>query len=158
MGKTILIADDELSVRRFLTRTLAGAGYEVLQAGGAAEAREAIRIHGGSMALLIADIRMPGGNGLDLAVHLEATRPGTPVLFISGLIDSIAVESLLLRDPLAILRKPFTAEEFLGRVRTLLDAAQFQPATEPWTEGAPNPAKKTPVREIAPPARRRQAS
>ncbi len=121
----VAIVDDELSVRRFIARVLSRAGYRTLEARSAIEAKELIQTHKPQIALVIADIRMPGGNGLDLAVDLEAAD--MPVLFISGLIDSVAVKSILLNNPLAILTKPFTPEDLVERVHVLVGSVLLNP-------------------------------
>jgi CheY-like chemotaxis protein len=72
---TCLIVEDEAAIRELMIHILAEAGYDVLAACNAEEAKQAIRAHGEPVALVISDIRMPGGSGLDLAVDLEAARP-----------------------------------------------------------------------------------
>lgn len=149
LSSTVVIVDDEVSIRRFIRHVLRGAGYGVLEAQNAAEARAAIQAHEGAVALVISDIRMPGGNGLDLGVDLEGTRPGMPVLYISGLIDSVAVQSILLRDPLAILAKPFTDKELVKRVQALIGAAPSMQSAAPPTPASTLAAlKKSPCREL----------
>jgi putative two-component system response regulator len=132
---TILVAEDDGLVRRFIGIVLAKAGFRTIEANNVANAREVIKAHCGSVALAICDIQMPGESGLDLAVGLELAKPGFPVLFISGLVDSIAVQSILLRDPFALLKKPFTAEALIERVHTLLG---FADASTPAVS-LPNP-------------------
>jgi DNA-binding response OmpR family regulator len=95
---------------------------------------------------VISDIRMPGGSGLDLAVDLEAARPGQPVLYISGLVDSVVVKGILLSDPRVILTKPFSAEDLLSRVRTILGDPPIRQAP---AVGRPSRLKKAPAREVA---------
>jgi DNA-binding NtrC family response regulator len=128
---TILVAEDDSLVLRFIGIALAKAGFRAIEANNVANAREVIKVHCGSVALAICDIQMPGESGLDLAVALEVAKPGLPVLFISGLIDSVAVQSILLRDPSAILEKPFTAEALIERVHTLIGFADAMPAPNP---------------------------
>ena len=131
-SSTILVVDDEGSIRRFIVYSLSHAGYRVLGAGDAGGARKLMCSREDTVALLISDIRMPGTSGLDLALDLESRMPGLKVLYISGLTDSIAVQSLLLKSPLAILTKPFTAGQLLARVQMLLSnqVAKKAPRTE----------------------------
>lgn len=117
---TILVVEDEPLVRQFISATLAETGYAIIEAGNASEAENVMRTDPGQVALVISDIRMPGGSGLDFANELEIMRPGTPVLYISGLVDSIAVKSIATRTPKAMLTKPFTAKQLLDRVREML--------------------------------------
>jgi len=118
----VLIADDDPSVRLFMARALIDAGFRVLESSNSHEAAAKIQSHPSGVDLVVADIRMPGGSGLDLGVDLSANNSNTDVLYVSGLIDSIAVESLRLRDPWAILTKPFTASVLVERVRNVLAA------------------------------------
>jgi DNA-binding response OmpR family regulator len=143
---TCLIVEDEAAIRELMIHILAEAGYDVLAACNAEEAKQAIRAHGEPVALVISDIRMPGGSGLDLAVDLEAARPGQPVLYISGLVDSVVVKGILLSDPRVILTKPFSAEDLLSRVRTILGDPPIRQAP---AVGRPSRLKKAPAREVA---------
>lgn len=115
----ILIAEDERPVRRFIRSVLYGAGYATIEAGNGFEAKTLLEFRHEPVLLAICDIRMPGLGGLDLAADLNAASPGVPVLYISGLIDSIAVQGLLLSKPSVILTKPFTAEALIERVQML---------------------------------------
>jgi len=146
---TVVIVDDECSIRHFIGQALGAAGYLVLEAGNAVEAKDAILAHDGEVALVISDIQMPGGNGLDLGVDLEGVRPKVPVLYISGLIDSIAVQSILLRNPFAILTKPFTDRQLVERVRGLIGSRLPSPNGAPPAEGSGlAPLKKPPARQL----------
>jgi len=117
---TILLVEDETLVRHFMVGVLKKAGYGILEARSAVEAKAALRCPTGVISLVISDIQMPGGNGLDLAVDLGIEHPTLPLLFVSGLLESVAVASILLRDRRAILTKPFTSRELLCRVREFL--------------------------------------
>ena len=121
--RTVAVVDDDASIRRFIVHVLVRAGYRTIEASNGIVAKELIQTQTSLVALLIADIRMPGGNGLDLAVDLETALPAMPVLYISGLIDCVAVQSISLKNPLAILTKPFTASELVERVQTLIGPA-----------------------------------
>lgn len=122
---TVLIVEDEPQVRQFVNKVLTRAGYDTIVAGSAKEAADKVQSHPGPVALVVSDIRMPGGSGLDLANDLATIRPGTPVLYISGLVDSIVVESIARQDPLVLLMKPFTAQELLNRVRRMLASTSY---------------------------------
>lgn len=124
--RTILIVDDEPHVRDFVTWTLTQARYGTIEASNTQEARQILQAHSEPLALVICDIRMPGGNGLDFGNHLQAASPGTPILYISGLVDSIVVESLARRDPRIVLTKPFTGPQLLARVGEILGSVSQQ--------------------------------
>jgi CheY-like chemotaxis protein len=119
-ARTIVIVEDEIPVRRFAARVLAEAGYRTIEAGDGVEAENTIRSHHGPVDLVLSDIRMPGGNGLDLGADLAITNPRTPVLYMTGLTDSIAAEGIRLTMPEALLFKPFTEIQLLERVQVLL--------------------------------------
>src|SRR4051794_35672224 len=104
----ILIVDDEPSIRKFLRITLARAGFVTLEAENSQEAGTLYRAFEGNISLVIADLIMPGGSGLDFANQLRIDRPGTQVLYISGFIGSVAVESISRTEPNAMLKKPFS--------------------------------------------------
>jgi two-component system KDP operon response regulator KdpE len=117
----ILIVDDEPAIRRLIRNTLVRAGYVTLEANSAVQALSVIRSYSGKIQLAILDFVMPGGGGLDLANQLDVDLPGTTILYISGLVHSVAVASLAQQQPRAILTKPFTGAQLLARVRELLD-------------------------------------
>jgi two-component system, cell cycle sensor histidine kinase and response regulator CckA len=120
MPTAILIVDDEPAIRHLTRAALRHAGYVTLEADSAGQAHSAIRSYTGKIQLAIVDLLMPGGSGLDLANQLKVDLPGIPILYISGLIHSVAVASLARQQPQAILTKPFTPDQLLARVRGLL--------------------------------------
>jgi len=118
-GETILLVEDETSVRNLAHRMLASAGYRVLSA---ADAESALRIsaaHAGDIDLLVTDVVMPGMNGRQLRDQIVQLRKGIATLFISGYPD----DRLLIADPgksPPFLQKPFESEALLSRVQDLL--------------------------------------
>jgi CheY-like chemotaxis protein len=121
---TILVADDDSLVRRFISIVLTKAGFQPIQAESGAQATELLRTHRHCLALAICDIRMPGVSGLDVAAELSRVDPTLPVLIITGAVDSIAVESILLTNPNAVLTKPFTSTELIEHVNTAITAGR----------------------------------
>ena len=122
-SETILVAEDEATVRSVVVRVLRRRGYEVLDAAGAAEAlavglRDPRRID-----LLITDVVMPGLSGPGLAERLKQARPDIRVLYISGYSDIVLVEQGLRADGegAEVLRKPFSPADLAGQVRRVLD-------------------------------------
>ena len=83
-GATILLVEDEEGVRKLTARMLTQAGYRVVQAGSAAEARTLFARHERGIDLLLTDVVMPETHGTVLAEELTAKRSGLPVLFVSG--------------------------------------------------------------------------
>ncbi|HLH15820.1 MAG TPA: response regulator [Bryobacteraceae bacterium] len=120
---TVLVVEDDDALRRFIRRTLTEAGYDVIEASGGLEARQVALGRGVPIGLAVLDIVMAAGSGLDFANELLLERPSTPILYISGFADSLAVESIQRRTPDSILLKPFTASAFLDRVQRLMPSA-----------------------------------
>ena len=117
---TILVVDDDTQARRLMSTTLAGAEFRVLEAKSGLEAMSTMLRYDGKIALAVVEIDMPHINGLDLANQMGIERPTTEVLYVSDLVESVAVKSLTVRQPEAVLVKPFTARQFLARVRDVI--------------------------------------
>jgi PAS domain S-box-containing protein len=121
--ETILLVEDEPSVRVLVNAVLARAGYRVLDAGDADAAMAIVQHHRGPIDLLLTDVVMPKMNGRDLARAIAARRPRIPVLFMSGYTDSTAIEAPEGAGAYAFLQKPFAAEALMAQIRELLDAS-----------------------------------
>jgi PAS domain S-box-containing protein len=113
-GETLLVVEDEDSVRQLAARLLRDSGYEVIEAAGGEEALEAL--DGGPVDLLLTDVVMSGMSGRELAERLTASRPELPVLFMSGYTDDVVVRHGVARDGRSFLPKPFTRETLLRAV------------------------------------------
>jgi signal transduction histidine kinase/ActR/RegA family two-component response regulator len=120
--ETLLVAEDESSVRDLAVRILREAGYTVLAASDGDEALRVAASHGAPIDLLLTDVVMPGMSGKELAQRLAAGQPGIRVLFTSGYVDDAVVLDGILREGLPFLPKPFSQEDLLLRVRETLDA------------------------------------
>jgi two-component system cell cycle sensor histidine kinase/response regulator CckA len=119
-AETILLVEDEASVRGLVKRTLEGGGYRVLEAASGAQALERIRTHPETVDLLLTDVVMPGMSGRALADRIEAQYPEMQVLFISGYTDDAVVRHGVLEAEAHFLQKPFPAERLLRKVRDIL--------------------------------------
>ena len=120
----VLLVEDDDTIRSLGRRTLADAGYEVIDARSPSEALARARGHGGPIDLLLSDVLLPERNGWDLSRGLQAMRPGTPVLFISGYAGNrLDGQPLLPRDA-PLLQKPFTPSELLAGVREAIDRSR----------------------------------
>ncbi|MBI3566304.1 MAG: MEDS domain-containing protein [Elusimicrobia bacterium] len=117
-SETVLLVEDEDTVRRLVTRILAANGYAVIEARGAAEALRACERHPEALRLLISDVVLGEGTGRDLARKAAGLRPGLKVLLVSGYGEGDAG----IQPGEAFLQKPFSPEALLRRVRALLDA------------------------------------
>ena len=111
---TILVVDDEDSIRQLLYDAFVAAGYDVLQAADGLEALRLATNYRGRIDVLVTDVIMPYLNGVELARQVRAKRPDVKVIFISGHIEA---QILLGAEPgLNILRKPFRTEFLLMKV------------------------------------------
>jgi signal transduction histidine kinase len=122
-SETILVVDDTETVRRLTRDVLTGAGYRVLEAGGADEAMHVAAASGTPIDLLVTDVVMPGRNGVELVERLRSLRPAMRVLYVSGYTDLAVVRDGLLGSDAAFLQKPFTPEDLLRKVRQVLESA-----------------------------------
>ena len=117
--RTILLVEDEPSVRRLMRAILERAGYRLLVAGDGVEALEIASRFEGHIHLLVSDVVMPRMRGGTLAHRLTTERPGTKVLFVTGYPEDENRTPELIGSSL---RKPFTDREILRKVRELLDS------------------------------------
>jgi len=121
--ETLLLVEDERSVRSLLVDVLSGLGYRVIEAENGVQALALARDHGGEIALAVTDLVMPGGiSGLDLGRELAAVRPGTKVIYVSGFSTETAVKRADLVDGVNFLPKPFSPRVLARMIREQLDA------------------------------------
>ncbi len=121
--ETVLLTEDEDSVRTVATAALERRGYRVLAAADGESAIAISRAFPGRIDLLVTDVVMPGMNGRELAEQLEQMRPGMRVLFVSGYTDDAVLLKGVSLDERTFLQKPFTSLELAKRVRVVLDQA-----------------------------------
>ena len=119
----VLVAEDDAAVRELVWSVLSDAGYSVTVATDGRDALRHFEAEAGAFDLLLSDVMMPEMGGLGLVAALHATRPGLPVLLISGFPASAIADSDPASDALELLQKPFTSAQLLSRVRGLLDRA-----------------------------------
>ncbi len=120
VNAAILLVEDNLMVREMAVDLLGSNGFRVLAAGSPLSAMEIERTCGGTIDLLVTDVVMPEMNGMELYERLLDRRPGLPVLYISGYTSDVVIHDGTLEEEVAFLKKPFTAEQFLERVRRAL--------------------------------------
>jgi PAS domain S-box-containing protein len=118
---TLLLAEDEETVRKFLAATLRNMGFQVLEAGDGSQALALAR-EGRNIDCLVTDIVMPGMSGSKLASELRAGRPRLPVLFISGYARDMLSAAELADPGAAFLQKPFSPQELVSKIRELIAA------------------------------------
>jgi CheY-like chemotaxis protein len=128
-AETILLVEDEESLRGLARGCLASSGYNVLEARDGNEATRAAAQHRGPIHLLLTDIIMPGISGCDLAESLRHSRPEMKVAFMSGYTHDLATRQGVLNPGIVLLEKPFSIELLLTKVREALDAARADAAS-----------------------------
>ncbi|MCX5766425.1 MAG: PAS domain S-box protein [Gemmatimonadetes bacterium] len=119
--ETIIIAEDDPSIRTAAARMLMAKGYTVLAASNGEDALQQARAFVGTIHLLVTDLVMPQTNGAQLARRLRARRPDMRVILMSGYTSAMAHQAEIADLAAGFLAKPFTPEELLGSVRAALD-------------------------------------
>jgi len=122
--ESILVVEDEPMVRQLVVRMLERLGYRCLEASDGMDALRAVEAHAGTIDGVVTDLVMPHMNGRVLAERLKARRPELPVLFMSGYTDDEMIRRELLVVGAPFIQKPFEAEDFAARLRSVLSAAQ----------------------------------
>lgn len=118
-NETVLLVEDEPSLRALTRTQLEQNGYAVLEAGSGSAALEVARRHRGRIHLLLTDMIMPGMNGRAVAEQLKSERPDVKVLYMSGYTGF--VQRAALDADQHLLAKPFTREVLLRKMRDILE-------------------------------------
>jgi two-component system cell cycle sensor histidine kinase/response regulator CckA len=120
--ETLLVVEDESSVRHLARGVLAAQGYELLSASNGQEALHVARDHKGSpIRLVVTDVIMPQMGGKVMAEWLQATYPGLKILYTSGYTDDAIAQHGVLEQGVAFLSKPYTPAMLVRKVRAMLD-------------------------------------
>ncbi len=119
--ETVLLVEDEESVRQLVRETLAARGYNVLEADDGQKALHIAASHSGPIHVLVTDVVMPGMSGRELAKLLGETHPQTKVLYLSGYTEDAIVHQGVLDSGTAFLQKPFTLQMLSRKVREVLN-------------------------------------
>lgn len=122
----IAVVEDDASVRESLRSLLASAGYSVLSFESATAFLAEREAH--SISCLIVDAQMPVVSGLSLQSRLLAMNVTTPIIFVTGRANAVR-EKALERGAVAVLGKPFAADELLGAVQSALEGAPGEPGS-----------------------------
>ncbi|MGI4796206.1 MAG: PAS domain-containing protein [Janthinobacterium lividum] len=119
-GRTVLLVDDEATIRMLAADVLEDLGYRVLQSDCGSSGLDALNT-AGHLDLLLTDVGLPGGiNGRQLADAARVARPGLKVLFITGYAESAVLSHGHLDPGMHLLTKPFTMNALASRVSELL--------------------------------------
>jgi PAS domain S-box-containing protein len=129
-SETILLVEDAEPLRMLAQLFLKENGYQVLMAADGSEAQRVAAEFTGPIHLLLTDVVMPGINGRVLAERLAPSHPGMKVLYMSGYTDSFIAGHGVLEAGTHLLRKPFTEEILVRKLRELLDGSSVTNKTE----------------------------
>ncbi len=119
--ETILVVDDEVSIRHYLELFLSSLGYTVLSAGDGQEASEVFREKGRQVDLVLMDIVLPRKNGREAANAIRSVRSDIKIIFTSGYPADVVHERHQLDVGETLLMKPLTPTELADTVRAVLD-------------------------------------
>lgn len=123
--ETIVVVEDDPSIRELVSAVLQGGGYKVVEASGPAEL-ETLANTGRAVDLLLLDVVMPDVSGKELASRWHARCPGTPVLYVSGYSDAHLRRRGALAEGDAFLGKPFTPASLSRKVREVFDRTRVR--------------------------------
>ena len=120
--ETILLVEDDPTVRIVAERILSHHGYTIVAAVGPEEALDFIEHFKPGFQLMLTDVVMPGMNGRELSEKVKALRPDMRILFSSGYTQDIIVQHGVLEKGIDFIGKPYKAHDLLVKVRAVLDA------------------------------------
>jgi two-component system, cell cycle sensor histidine kinase and response regulator CckA len=120
-SETVLLIEDDGSLRHVVCEILEGAGYTVLVADGGAKALQIADEYTGPIQLIVTDVIMPGFSGRHAAQKIKSARAEVEILFISGYTSEAIAKHGVLEAGARFLSKPFTTEDLLRKVRDVLD-------------------------------------
>ena len=120
-SETVLLAEDQSSIRTVLREFLESEGYKVLEAQNGNEALEIAKHYTGSIDVLVTDVIMPQLRGIELAKRLSENYPSICVILMSGYSEDALVENRLLSERnMTLIQKPFDPEELAQKIRESL--------------------------------------
>ncbi len=121
-NETILVVEDESTLREYLRVILEEKGYNVLQACDGSEGMDLFGKHQDEIALIISDLGMPKLDGLSLLRKIKEIQPAVKVIMTSGLVDPDRKAEILHAGAMDFLAKPYSGREILLSVREILDS------------------------------------
>lgn len=121
-GETVLVVDDEPSVRAVVVEVMKDLGYATIEAENGKEALDALA-SASRVDLMISDVGLPGGmNGRQVADAARVSRPGLKVLFITGYAENAVFSHGHLEEGMEMMSKPFDVDLLARRAKTLIDS------------------------------------
>jgi CheY-like chemotaxis protein len=127
--ETVLLVEDDESMRHLTRRCLREYGYKVLDMQSGEAAIRTASQHDGPIHLLLTDVIMPGISGRHLAESLAVSRPEMRCLYMSGYTADLIAKHIVLEPEVALLEKPFTQDTLLRRLRKILDSPNLATVT-----------------------------
>jgi PAS domain S-box-containing protein len=120
-GETILVVEDEASVRELVVQVLDDLGYRALEAADGPAGLQILR-SSARIDLLVTDVGLPGMNGRQVAEAARTYRPDLKVLFITGYAESAAMAHGFLEPGMELVTKPFAVDALAGRIREMISS------------------------------------
>ena len=125
-GETVLVVDDEPTVRMLITDILEDLGYAAIEAGDSASGLKVLQSDV-RIDLLVTDVGLPGGmNGRQMADAARAHRANLKVLFITGYAENAILGNGTLPPGMAVLTKPFAMDNMAARIRSMIEGSKEQ--------------------------------
>ena len=119
--ETIMVVEDEITVRNLAVKVLKRHGYNVLEADEGNACLRILRDYDRPLDLLLTDVVMPGMNGRELYKEVKGQFPGIKVLYMSGYTEDIVTHRGVLDEGIDFLQKPFSVQALATRVRSVLE-------------------------------------
>jgi DNA-binding NtrC family response regulator len=120
-GETVLVVDDEPSIRMLIGDTLSELGYRAIEVADAASGLKVLESDV-NIDLLVTDVALSGGmNGKDMADAARAKRPKLKVLFITGYAENAAITNGHLEPRTEVMSKPFAMDKLAARIRSMIE-------------------------------------
>jgi CheY-like chemotaxis protein len=120
-GETILIAEDDIQLRKIARIILKESGYHIIEAENGAEAVSKFKENADKVSLLLLDVIMPGKNGRVVFDEIKKLNPDIKALFISGYTDEIIAKKGILDEGFDFVSKPINLDTMLRKIRDVLD-------------------------------------
>jgi PAS domain S-box-containing protein len=120
-GETVLVVDDEPTIRMLIGDTLSELGYRAIEVADAASGLKVLESDV-NIDLLVTDVALPGGmDGKEMADAARAKRPNLKVLFITGYAENAAIANGHLEPPMEVMSKPFAMDKLATRIRSMIE-------------------------------------
>ncbi|QWV93159.1 PAS domain S-box protein [Geomonas oryzisoli] len=120
--ETLLLAEDDVEVRKLLVTVLTRFGYRVIEAADGQQAVELFAVHRDNIALVVMDLIMPRKNGMEAGGEIVQLKPGTRILYSSGYTSDFMERRGILEQGIQLITKPVQPVQLLRKVREMLDA------------------------------------